>query len=226
MRIRPGGWRGRAARGAALLAGVGAAAGGIWALDGGQREPTTRSVGVVPAGVPEIPANSAKQERSARPSRRPRRPRRVAPVPPPRVEIPRIGVRAHVVSLGLTRDRRLEVPSNFDEAGWWSGGARPGEPGAAVIVGHVDSRSGPAVFHRLRELRRGDLVRYVGRDNVRVTFVVDHSERHLKDRFPTRKVYSRTSHPTLRLVTCTGSFNRSSGHYRSNLIVFGHRVQA
>jgi Sortase domain len=139
---------------------------------------------------------------------------------PVRIEIPAIGVRAPIILLGLNPDRSLEVPEDFDDTGWWSGGSRPGETGPAVIVGHVDSRTGPAVFYRLRELRRGDEVVVVRRDGTRARFTVLGSERYPKDEFPTARVYGRTDGPTLRLITCGGGFDSSTGHYVDNTIVY------
>jgi sortase (surface protein transpeptidase) len=137
-----------------------------------------------------------------------------------RVEIPSIGVRAPVIPLGLNPDGSLEVPEDFDETGWWTGGARPGERGPAVVAGHVDSTTGPAVFYRLAELGRGDPVEIVRRDGTRVRFVVQHSERYPKARFPTDRVYGATPGPTLRLVTCSGDFDSSTGHYLDNTVVY------
>jgi hypothetical protein len=139
---------------------------------------------------------------------------------PVSIEIPAIGVRAPIILLGLNPDRSLEVPEDFDDTGWWSGGSRPGETGPAVIVGHVDSRTGPAVFYRLRELRRGDEVVVVRRDGSRARFTVLGSERYPKDEFPTARVYGRTDRPTLRLITCGGGFDSSTGHYVDNTIVY------
>ena len=147
-----------------------------------------------------------------------RREQRVAP--PVRVEIPSIGVRAPIIRLGLNPDRTLEVPTDFGDAGWWSGGPRPGEPGPAVIVGHVDSYTGPAIFFRLRELRPHDTIVVVRRDGTRARFSVIGSEQYPKDHFPTARVYGATSGPTLRLITCGGEFDRSSGHYLDNTVVY------
>jgi sortase (surface protein transpeptidase) len=139
---------------------------------------------------------------------------------PEAVVIPAIGVSTRLVRLGLRPDRRMEVPEDFSVAGWYVGGPRPGEPGPAVIAGHVDSRRGPAAFYRLGELRRGDVVavRYPGRSVVR--FRVERTERHPKRAFPTSRVYGDTVGAALRLVTCGGAFDRASGHYRDNVIVF------
>lgn len=144
--------------------------------------------------------------------------------PRARIQIPSIGVDAGVVDLGLNRDRTLQVPARARQVGLWKGGAVPGREGAAIMVGHVDSRTGPAVFFRLRRLREGDrvIVRMPGRAAAR--YVVQGSEEVSKDRFPTRRVYARTRGATLRLITCSGSFDRSSGHYRDNLVVYARAV--
>jgi LPXTG-site transpeptidase (sortase) family protein len=143
----------------------------------------------------------------------------------PLLSIPAIGVRTPVVSLGKNPDGTLETPTNFDRAGLWTGGPSPGEHGPAIISGHVDSaRSGPAVFYRLRDLEPGDIVRYTTRRGRGVRFEVERMERYPKDDFPTLRVYGRTDGPRLRLITCTGDFDTSSGHYRDNLVVYARRV--
>jgi hypothetical protein len=142
------------------------------------------------------------------------------PAPPRQLSISRIGLRARIVRVGLTRDRALEVPPDTRFAGWWSGGARPGEPGPAVIDGHVDTSTGPAVFFRLGALRKGDAIRIRLADGRTVRFAVRRVARYPKARFPTREVYGATKRPTLRLITCSGAFDRSSGHYVDNTVVY------
>ena len=93
--------------------------------------------------------------------------------PPARIRIPAIGVSAAVVRLGLKPDGTLEVPSDFDDTGWYTGGPAPGETGPAVIAGHIDSHRGPAVFYRLRELRPGDEITVGRTDGSSVRFTVD-----------------------------------------------------
>jgi LPXTG-site transpeptidase (sortase) family protein len=144
--------------------------------------------------------------------------------PPTTVELPSIGVRARVIRLGLTEDGALETPKDYAETGWWSGGHAPGERGPAVIAGHVDSKDGPAVFYELDELGEGDRVRVRRADGSVVAFAVQRIERHSKDDFPTDAVYGPTSHSTLRLITCSGDFDESTGHYVDNTIVFASRV--
>jgi sortase (surface protein transpeptidase) len=142
---------------------------------------------------------------------------------PVRLEIPRIGVSTGLQRLGRDGHGAVEVPNGpgkWEQAGWYAAGTRPGDPGSAVILGHVDSKRGPAVFFRLRELRPGDDVTVTRADGSAVHFSVDRTEQYPKRRFPTDDVYYPTLTPQLRLVTCGGAFDRAWGHYRSNVIVF------
>ena len=172
--------------------------------------------------VPPLPSTSgsARERRDGRPPHAPR-----VPATPPRLEIPGIGVRAHISPLGKTASGGLDVPHNWSVVGRWNGGAKPGSPGVAVLVGHVDSQTRPAVFHRLGKLRPGDLIRYVGRDRSVTRFVVVRTAQAPKANFPTTRVYRETREPSLRLITCGGSFDWSRGHYRDNVIVYATRVR-
>lgn len=139
---------------------------------------------------------------------------------PVRIDIPRIGVTSSLDRLGRAPDKTVEVPTRWEVAGWYAAGTRPGDPGSAVILGHVDSTRGPAVFFRLRELRKGDEIE-VGRvDGSTIRFAVERVAQYDKRRFPTDEVYYPTLTPALRLVTCGGEFDASVHHYRSNVIVF------
>ncbi len=144
--------------------------------------------------------------------------------PPRRVRIPSIGVDADIGPLGLRDDGSIEVPSDWDETGWWADGPEPGESGPAVVLGHVDSTSGPAVFHRLSELAPGDLVHIDREDGSTVTYRVSRLEQHGKDVFPSDSVYGRTDEPVLRLITCGGDFDRSERSYFDNVIVFADEL--
>jgi Sortase domain len=142
---------------------------------------------------------------------------------PVRLEIARIGVSTGLQRLGRDHHGAVEVPSGphkWEEAGWYAPGTRPGDPGSAVILGHVDSKRGPAVFYRLRELRPGDDITVTRADGSAVHFTVDRTEQYPKRRFPTDDVYYPTLTPELRLVTCGGQFDRAWGHYLDNVIVF------
>jgi hypothetical protein len=146
------------------------------------------------------------------------------PSAPSRVIIPAIGVSTNVLRLGLNADGSLQVPTTYDVAGWWAGGPSPGTLGPAVIVGHVDSTRGPAVFYRLRDLRPGDRVWVTREDGSRVAFAVQRVIQVPKAAFPTAQVYGAVPYPALRLITCGGAFNHATGHYLDNVIVFAQAI--
>jgi sortase (surface protein transpeptidase) len=144
---------------------------------------------------------------------------------PVRIVIPAIGVNARVIPLGLNRDQTIQVPTNAADTGWFRPGPEPGEQGAAVIVGHVATRSGPGVFYRLRQLHVGQLITIRLQDGSTVRYVARSMITVLKSRFPTNRVYARTTQPTLRLITCAGKLNPSTGHHPENYIVFASIVR-
>lgn len=156
----------------------------------------------------------------------------VSPLPrstPTRVRIPAIGVDAPLVPLGLNPDGTVATPplDRPGEAGWYQDGPTPGEPGPAVLLGHVDSaRTGPAVFYQLGRLKPGALVAVRRRDGRTAVFRVDSVERVPKTAFPTQRVYGDLPYPALRLITCGGAFDRRRHEYRDNVIVFAHLVAA
>jgi sortase (surface protein transpeptidase) len=151
-----------------------------------------------------------------------------APVPvarPVSLIIPAIGVRTGLVRLGLTASGALQVPSTTTVAGWYTGSARPGATGAAVIVGHIDSLTGPGVFFRLRLLHPGNRVYIRRADGTLAVFQVTSVRSYLKSRFPTVAVYGPVPYAELRLITCGGAFDYATGHYLSNVIVDAALVQ-
>jgi sortase (surface protein transpeptidase) len=138
---------------------------------------------------------------------------------PVSVAVPKLGVRSRLVDLRTDPRGALQPPSDPQQAGWYVGSSHPGDPGPTVLAGHVDSRSGPGVFYHLDRLRPGDSI-VVGRaDRTAVRFVVTRVLRVSKQHFPTALVYLGTRSPSLRLISCGGSFDRSTGHYRDNVIV-------
>jgi LPXTG-site transpeptidase (sortase) family protein len=135
------------------------------------------------------------------------------------VALPTVGVRSTLVGLDVRPDGALQAPADPAVAGWYVRGAAPGEPGPTVIAGHVDSRSGPAVFYRLDELKPGDRVEVTRSDGQVFAYRVATVEQHPKNDFPTARVYGPTPGPELRLITCGGDFDRHSRHYRDNVVV-------
>jgi sortase family protein len=150
------------------------------------------------------------------------------PSKPVALRIRAIGVDTQrLVELEVDSSGRLQAPEDFDAAGWYSGGPTPGEFGPAVIGGHVDSKRGPAVFYRLGALHKGDRVDVTRADRSTARFVIDRVARYAKAQFPTAAVYGNTTdRAELRLITCGGAFDQTTGHYIDNIVAFGHLVNA
>lgn len=138
----------------------------------------------------------------------------------PRVRVPSLDVDAPVIGLRRGADGELQVPRTAGDVGRWSAGPVPGDPGAAVLVGHVDLDGRQGVFAKLRDVRPGASITVLRPDGTEVVFVVDRVERYRKTAFPTDAVYEPTEGPTLRLVTCGGAFDRRTGHYLDNVVVY------
>ncbi len=144
-----------------------------------------------------------------------------AHVPPVEIAVPAIAVRSRLIGLRLNSDNTLQVPADYGIAGWYSDGPAPGDTGPpAVIVGHVDSHAGPGIFYRLTELHKGDAVLVRRADGTDVRFVVYRTADFPKDSFPAKQVYAAHPDPELRLITCTGTFNSLTGHYKGNRVVY------
>jgi sortase (surface protein transpeptidase) len=174
-----------------------------------------------PAGHRSLPTSKASTtSAAAEAAGRFRSPRRVAFVPVPvRLRIPSIGIDTPLKQVGLDADGAIAAPRRFQDAAWFRGGPRPGQPGPAILLGHVDSGSGPAVFYRLANLRAGAAVLVDRADRTTVRFRVSGRIQVAKSRFPADLVYAPTLAPSLRLVTCGGKFDKKTGHYRDNVVV-------
>ncbi len=145
---------------------------------------------------------------------------------PVHLRIPKINVDATFEApLELNADQTVSVPEAYDTVGWYVHGATPGEVGPAVILGHVDSYQGPAVFYSLGKLVKGDRIEIDRADGTTAVFLVDELIRYSQDNFPTEDVYGVTETPSLRLVTCTGVFNKGKQRYSHNLVVYASLVK-
>jgi sortase (surface protein transpeptidase) len=145
------------------------------------------------------------------------------PGDPLRVTIPAIGVDAALVPVGLKSDGAVQTP-DFGLAAWYSPGPRPGEPGPAVLLAHVDSAAnGPDVFYRLTDLAAGDEVVVHYRTSA-VTFVVTGKEQAAKTALPTERIWNGATVPVLRLITCGGAFDRAARSYLDNVIVYADQL--
>ena len=172
-----------------------------------------------PAAAPAPPASPAAPAAPPTSSLDP------ATVPEPTaVSIPRLGVRQGLVDLGVAAGGTAEVPTDFADVGWFTPGGRPGARGPTVLMGHVDSTAGPAVFYELRDLAPGDAVELTVADGSTATYTVTGTEQVAKDTFPTAAVFGATADDVLRLITCTGAFDAGARSYTDNLVVTAVRT--
>jgi LPXTG-site transpeptidase (sortase) family protein len=147
------------------------------------------------------------------------------PVSPPSwVDIPSIAARSSLVQLGLNSDKSVQVPpvDQPQQAGWYKFGPLPGQVGPAVILGHIDGDRKQGIFWNLHEVKPGDKVMVGQQNGNTLTFMVTKVDNVAKNVFPTSAVYGNTPDPQLRLITCGGAFDATTGHYLDNLIVYAN----
>ena len=207
----------RRAAAAAVVAGLIVAGAGVAGLLLAGRG-AVHAAPAAPTHAAFVPAPAGPPAALAGPSARRRAPRPVALI------IPAIGVNTRLVNLGLAAGGTLQVPPDPAVAGWYTGSPRPGAIGSAILLGHIDSLSGPAVFYRLGHLRPHERV-YVRRaDGTLVLFRVDSVRWYPKSAFPTAAVYGPTPDPELRLISCGGVFDQRLKSYTSNVVVYATAV--
>ncbi|GAA2309272.1 class F sortase [Streptomyces caniferus] len=143
---------------------------------------------------------------------------------PKRVTIPQIAVDAPFTQLTIGPTGQLNAPPAGDKnlVGWYKDGAAPGERGSAIIAGHVDTKTGPAVFLQLESLKPGNSINITREDGIIATFRVDSVETFSKARFPNDRVYADASTAQLRVITCGGAYDRKVRDYVDNIVVFAH----
>lgn len=143
---------------------------------------------------------------------------------PTKVTIPRLDVSAPLIDLSLKPDKRMQVPSNGTDAGWFTSSPTPGELGPAIIAAHVTHRSKPAVFFELSGMRKGDTIQVAREDGTTATFAVSSIGQYPKKKFPSEQVYGPVDHAALRLITCGGVLDGETGSHVDNVVVYADLV--
>ncbi|MEV8633842.1 class F sortase [Streptosporangium sp. NPDC051023] len=187
-----------------------------------QQDPVALPSSVGPGGL-DVPLTAAAPTAPPPlPVVQPPAPLKSAGVRPNKLAIPKIGLMAPLMALGVDAKKEIQTPplSKPNLAGWYKNGPIPGQQGPSVVLGHVNTRSGAAVFSRLKEIRRGDKIKVSRSDGTIVEFTVDGVEQVSKKSFPSKRVYGNTGEATLRLITCGGVYNRQTHHYTDNIIVY------
>lgn len=139
---------------------------------------------------------------------------------PTTLRLPRLDAPVPVDPVGVTNDGGMQIPDDPSRAGWWAGGAGPGDAeGSVVLVGHLDSISqGLGAFRALLDLKQGDVVQLTDSAGRVVTYAVTGRQQVLKSALPA-DLFDQGGHPRLVLVTCGGTFDRTTHHYQDNVVV-------
>ncbi len=142
------------------------------------------------------------------------------PGTPARISIPKIKVNTLVEHVGLDPVGNMDVPVDPFNTGWYKYGALPGENGNSVIAGHLDTKTGPAIFSRLHELRTGDEVIVTDNLGNNRTFKVYKVSVYSERGFPINTIFGSSNEAYLNLITCTGAFDEHFEDYTDRLVVF------
>ncbi|SDN19027.1 class F sortase [Alkalicoccus daliensis] len=145
--------------------------------------------------------------------------------PPESLQIPGIDVDGPVEEVGILENGQMGVPDSAEGIGWFAPGVKPGEQGNAVLAGHVDSRSGPAVFYDLKEMSAGDEVQVTDNEGNELTFEVTRVVSYDRKEAPLEEIFGRSEKRNLNLITCTGTFNQEEGTHDERLVVYTELVE-
>lgn len=209
---------------AAALAAMLAIAAGVWGVTHRYDAPTPPTAAAAPG--PQGPSSAPPRPASTSSGSLPSGVR--AGSRPVSVSIPAIEVQLPLIELGLQSDGTLAVPSGAQvgKGAWFTGSPVPGGNGPAVIEAHVTTATGKGPFFRLASLTDGDRASVRLSDGRWVAFTVYRVARYPKNSFPTGDVYGNTAGPELRLITCGGEFDRSTGHFDDNTVVYARLAAA
>lgn len=138
---------------------------------------------------------------------------------PARVTIPSIGVDAAIEATGILENGEMGVPEDIDQVGWFEPGFKVGAKGHAVLAGHVDSYTGPAIFYYLHQVEPGEKVIITDKDGREMVYKIREKTSYVTDEAPIGEIFGPSDGRMINLITCTGTFNRSTGSHEERLVV-------
>lgn len=139
---------------------------------------------------------------------------------PVSLEVPAIGLKTQVEPVGVLPNGQMGVPKNFDKVGILSPWTKPGEPGNAVIAGHLDHYTGPAVFFHLKDLTPGDKMYVADANGRKLTFTIREVTKFPTNEAPLDRIFGPATSAHLNLITCAGKYNRKTNEHPMRLVVF------
>ncbi|WP_157842791.1 MULTISPECIES: class F sortase [Bacillus] len=139
---------------------------------------------------------------------------------PVKIQIPKLQVETSIYAAPLSKEGKMEITDNADEVAWFSNGISPGMPGSAVIAGHVDNYTGPAIFFYLKRLKQGDSIFITDEFGDRLEFIVEKVEKYPYDQAPIQLIFGPSTRRKLNLITCTGKYDRKTNVHAERLVVY------
>lgn len=139
---------------------------------------------------------------------------------PHKIDIPAVRIHSIIEPVTYLENGQMGVPGNTDRVGYLSTGVLPGAAGNAIMDGHVDTYTGPAVFYPLKKLKKGDFVYVTGADGCKVQFVVESVKFYLTSEAPIQTIFGSTEEHRLNLITCAGRYSRSRKEHEGRLVVY------
>ncbi|WP_084243826.1 class F sortase [Planomicrobium okeanokoites] len=138
---------------------------------------------------------------------------------PARVAIPSIGVDAAIEATGILENGEMGVPEDINQVGWFEPGFKVGAKGHAVLAGHVDSYTGPAIFYHLKKVEAGEKVIVTDKDGREMVYEIQEKTSYVTDEAPIEEIFGPSDSRMINLITCTGTFNRDTGSHEERLVV-------
>lgn len=143
---------------------------------------------------------------------------------PARLYIPSIDLHANIEPVSVSNEGQMGVPHSTGRVGYLANGVLPGAVGNAVMDGHVDNYEGPAVFFRLRKLKKGDNITVKNDKGCTITFFVESVDYFKTSEAPLSKIFGPINEPRLNLITCAGKYSRKKREHEGRLVVFAKRA--
>ncbi|GAM15115.1 class F sortase [Mesobacillus selenatarsenatis] len=144
---------------------------------------------------------------------------------PATIEIPAINVKTRIEQVGTLKDGRMDVPKDPDNVGWYEPGTLPGAPGNAVLAGHVDDLTSPAIFYDLHKLKNGDKIMLTDTDGQTLTFEVYDQKTFPRLDAPIEDIFGFTFASTLNLITCSGDYDPETTERAERTVIYTKLVE-
>jgi hypothetical protein len=138
------------------------------------------------------------------------------------IRITKLGVLARVLQVGKTSTGALATPSNVFDTAWYKGSAKPGQPGATLIDGHVSSWTTNGVFYGIKNLVAGDNIEIEKGDGSKLEYSVVKTVSYPVDSVDMNALQQPVTagQSGLNLITCGGKYDSKSGEFTQRIAVF------